>query len=252
MTTHQEETMQALPQVHREQPAAVTEMTPRGLLALAVQQNADLDKLERLMALQERWEANEARKAYVGAMAAFKANPPSLTKNKHVAFGNTKYDHATLDHVTDTIGAALHGHGLSHRWEVDQIEGKIKVACVLTHVLGHSERVTMEAPADTSGQKNSIQAIGSTVTYLQRYTLLAATGMAAKGMDDDGAGSGKRLPESVAADHLAALDSAADEQSLLKAYGAAHKAALESGDMGALRLFTQHKDARKKALGRKA
>ena len=36
-----------------------------------------------------------------------------------------------------------------------------------------------------SGSKNSIQAVGSTVTYLQRYTLLAVTGLAAKGQDSD-------------------------------------------------------------------
>jgi hypothetical protein len=52
-------------------------------------------------------------------MNAFKANPPAISKNKHVHFGQTTYDHATLDHVTDTIIQALSKHGISHRWEVD-------------------------------------------------------------------------------------------------------------------------------------
>ncbi|MEO8718355.1 MAG: ERF family protein [Burkholderiales bacterium] len=242
-----------VPAVQPMAPAAA-EMNPRGLLQLAVQQGADLDKLERLMALQERWEATEARKAFVVALAAFKSNPPALSKNKRVEFetgrGKTAYEHATLDHVSDAIGAGLTRHGLSHRWEVEQLEGQIRVSCLLQHVLGHSERVSMQAPADQSGSKNSIQALGSTVTYLQRYTLLAATGMAAKGQDNDGGGGGgEQLEEGALADHLAAIDASSDTDSLKAAFGAAWKAAEGAKDKAAMRLITEHKDARKRALG---
>ena len=168
--------------------------TPAYMLQLAVEQGADLAKLEKLMELQERWEKNEARKAFVAALSAFKANPPDIVKNKHVKIqhkngpGFTEYDHATLDHVSAEIGKALAQQQMSHRWDVEQKEGGIiQVTCVLQHVMGHSERVTMQSLADQSGSKNSIQAIGSTVTYLQRYTLLAATGVAVKGQDNDGA-----------------------------------------------------------------
>jgi hypothetical protein len=47
----------------------------------------------------------------------------------------------------------------------------------------------LRAGADQSGAKNSIQAIGSTISYLQRYTLKAALGLAAAN-DDDGKASG--------------------------------------------------------------
>ena len=47
----------------------------------------------------------------------------------------------------------------------------------------------MESTADTSGKKKSIQAIASAVSYLSRYTLLSACGMATLDMpDDDGQG----------------------------------------------------------------
>lgn len=165
-------------------------ITPMGMLQIAVQQGADIDKLSKLMDLQERWEANEARKAFVTAMSAFKANPPDIFRNKHVSFttqkGKTEYNHATLDQVSIAIGIALSQHGLSHRWVTDQAEGKIRVTCVITHSRGHSESVSLQSSADDSGGKNSIQAIGSAVTYLQRYTLLASTGMAVQDHDDDG------------------------------------------------------------------
>lgn len=171
-------------------------ITPMQMLQIAVEQNADLDKLSKLMDLQERWEANEARKEFVAAKAAFKAEAPTILKNKHVGFesrktdSRTDYDHATLDNVADTLSPLLSEHGLSYSWETEQTDGgMIRVTCVLTHVRGHSERVSLQAGADNSGNKNPIQAIGSTVTFLQRYTLLAATGTATKGQDDDGSGS---------------------------------------------------------------
>lgn len=169
-------------------------VTPAQMLQMAVQQGADLDKLEKLMELQERWEASQARKAWVAAMAAFKANPPSITKNKRVHFTNkanvtTDYMHATLDNVCDVVNKALSAHGLSHRWETQQGDGRIKVTCYITHIDGHSESTSLHAPADDSGGKNAIQQIGSSVTYLQRYTLLALTGLATGDADDDGKGS---------------------------------------------------------------
>lgn len=154
----------------------------------------DVAKLEKLLDVKERWEANEARKAFTAAKAAFKAEAPRLLKNRKVAFpsqkGRTEYDHATLDAITEALSPVLAKHGLAFSWETTQNEaGLVRVACVLTHVLGHSERVALQAAADQSGSKNPIQAIGSTVTYLERYTLLAITGLATAEQDDDGAGS---------------------------------------------------------------
>ncbi len=175
-------------QVAMLRPETPATVTPMHMLQAAMDRGADLDKLQQLMDLQQRWEASEARKAFVGAMTVFKANPPDIIKTKLVSYGNTSYKHATL---ADVCAAAIQGLaqvGISHRWDVDQSD-RITVTCVLTHELGHSERVSMTAPADTSGQKNPIQAIASAVSYLQRYTLLSITGLAARDQDDDGQGA---------------------------------------------------------------
>jgi hypothetical protein len=165
------------------------ETTPAMLLNIAIENGAELDKLEKLMDLQMKWEANQARKAYTEAMAAFKANQPDIEKDKTVAYGNTKYNHATLANVTDKINAALSQHGLSASWVTQQADKGITVVCRITHVLGHYEETSLTAPADTSGAKNAIQAIGSTISYLQRYTILALTGLATRDMDNDGQGT---------------------------------------------------------------
>lgn len=173
---------------------AATEITPMEMLSLAVQQGADIDKMKQLMELSERWEANQARKAFVAAMAEFKKNPPEILKNKHVKFatqkGVTEYDHATLADVCAAAIKGLADHGISHRWDVAQSDDRIKVTCILTHEAGHSESVSLHSKADDTGSKNSIQAMGSAITYLQRYTLLSATGLAAKELDDDGKKAG--------------------------------------------------------------
>jgi len=156
----------------------------------AATDNFDVDKLAKLLEVKERWDANEARKAFTHAMAAFKANPPEIVKDKHVEYqtskGITAYDHATLGAICAAIIKGLSQHGISHRWDVQQNEARIKVTCILTHEQGHSESVSLHSAPDESGGKNSIQAIGSAVTYLQRYTLFAATGLAAMDQDDDG------------------------------------------------------------------
>lgn len=189
--------MNAIVEARPTEPVVVMDrpaVTPMQMLQVALDQGADLAKLEQLMALQERWEKNEARKSYVAAMAQFKRNPPEILKRKHVNFttqkGTTDYMHATLADVCAAAIKGLADVGIAHRWDVEQREGQITVHCVLTHEQGHSERTTLSGRADDSGGKNAIQAIGSAVTYLQRYTLLAATGLATKDMpDDDGRAS---------------------------------------------------------------
>jgi hypothetical protein len=135
--------------IERDVPAEVTPMT---MLQLAVQQGADMDKLQKLMDLQERWERNEARKAFNRAFSEFK-----------------------------------------------------------------SEAVSMGAGPDSGGAKNGIQARASTVTYLERYTLMAATGLAAQGQDDDGAGRKQVEPDP---DGKAKLEACGSMDSLTKAWAA--------------------------------
>lgn len=181
------ENVEPLPQAPQRSVAAMP--TPAHLLQLAVEQGADLDRLERLMALQERWEAGEARKAFVLAMTEFKAEPLEIFKRKSVSFNDVHYKHAELSDVADVIVPAMARHGLSHRWDVRQESARVIVTCTVTHKAGHAESVTMDAGPDDSGKKNKIQQIASAVTYLQRYTLLAIAGLATKSEDDDGSGA---------------------------------------------------------------
>lgn len=164
------------------------EMVPAELIKSAMASGANLDNLERLLALQERWEANEARKAYYKAMADFKANPPKIDKDVKVGYTTSKgkvgYNHASLYNVVDKITVELSKYGLSASWRTAQTD-KITVTCRISHAQGHYEETSISALEDSSGAKNPIQAIGSTISYLERYSLLALTGLATYDQDND-------------------------------------------------------------------
>ncbi len=169
--------------------------------------------LDKILDIQERYDAMQAKKAYMEAMTAFKANPPKIIKDRKVSYragtGTTSYNHATLANVTDTINKSLSEHGLTASWVTQQNNGTITVTCKITHVMGHSESTCLTASPDNSGSKNPIQAIGSTVTYLERYTLLALTGLATYEQDNDG-GEPKE-PQTASAKAMEIVDEAFQE-----------------------------------------
>lgn len=166
-----------------------------------IDKGTSMEQLGKLLELQERFEKEQARKAYVAALSAFKANAPTLKKNKTVEIASNKpgvapftFMHITLAEACRVMIPALAQHGLSHGWETIQKDGGlIEVTCRLSHCAGHSETVMLRSLPDTSGAKNSIQSIGSTVSYLERYTFMAIIGMSAEEADDDGKNAGSAV-----------------------------------------------------------
>jgi len=152
----------------------------------ATSDSIDADKLEKLLAVQERWEANQAKKAYGRAMADFRASVGRIKKTRQAH--NSQY--AGLAETIDAVKNVLAENGLSHSWRTEQDGNAVSVTCIISHVDGHSEKTSLASSPDTSGSKNSIQAIGSAVSYLQRYTLFSILGLASGDHDDDGAGTG--------------------------------------------------------------
>lgn len=162
--------------------------TPTDLLATAVAKGASTEQMQQLMQMKLDWEANEARKAFAASMARFRSEAPNLEKQAKVDFtspkGRTHYQYSSLDYIMSKVNPILAKNGLTVSWQTDQASG-VTVHCDVMHELGHSTRVSLSAEPDQSGNKNSIQAVGSTVTYLQRYTLLSALGLATGGQDND-------------------------------------------------------------------
>lgn len=168
-------------------------VTPMQLLQMAMSQGADLDRLEKLMQLQERWEANQARKAFEASMADAKALIKPIVKNRDVDFtsqkGRTNYEYEDYAAIAAEVDPILARFGLNCRHRPKQEGKSLTIICKIAHRDGHFEETELTAPYDESGNKNAIQSIGSTATYLQRYTLKLALGIAAT-KDTDGRTTG--------------------------------------------------------------
>jgi hypothetical protein len=174
------------------QSTQVASITPMQMLQMAIQQNVDMARLEKLMDLEERWRKAAAKRAYVAAFTKFKKNMPDVVKD----LLNKQYgsDYSSLANLVNTTNRALGEYDLNANWRPDQSADGIRVTCVMTHVDGHSEEVTLIGPPDTSGTKNPLQGIKSTLTYLEGATFQAITGVVARSKvlnpDDDGNGTG--------------------------------------------------------------
>lgn len=197
--------------------------TPMDIVRHAVENNASIEVLEKLMALQERHDANMARKAFDEAIAAAKAKIKIVPKSRTVDFtsqkGRTNYRYEDLADIAKAIDGPLSEHGLSYRFRTSSKPNEpVGVTCIISHRDGHSEENTLCAGRDESGNKNAIQSIGSAITYLQRYTLKAALGLAAS-VDDDGRGATATIDheaagEVIGADQEAQIKKLLDETKL--------------------------------------
>lgn len=198
-------------------PARTPALTPMEMLSRAVENGQSIDVLDKLMGLQERYEANLGRKAFDEAMAAASAEIPVIVKTREVDFTNkagqrTNYRYEDLATIAMTVNPILSKHGLSYRFRTTSLPNEpIVVTCIVSHRMGYSEENTLSAPRDESGNKNGIQAIGSTLTYLQRMTLKAALGLAAAADDDGKSSEAQTENDPISDEQLATIQKKIDE-----------------------------------------
>lgn len=171
-------------------PEVSASLTPMQMAYQLIQGGADLGSVKEMLAMSRELAREQERRAFDNALSAAKAEIPPILKNRVVDFtsqkGRTNYRHEDMGEIARTVDPILARHGLSYRFRTEQDGGSVKVTCIVAHRDGHSEENALVAPRDESGNKNSIQAVGSTITYLQRYTLKAALGLAASNDDDAG------------------------------------------------------------------
>jgi len=107
------------------------------------------------------------------------------------------------------------------------------------------EGATLAAPPDTAGGKDPLKAVGSTVSYLEKYTLLASVGMHVYGADPEAVSP--HLPEEVTRTILAMMDAETLDE-LQALYKPAYSAAFGSGDSASGKALLGAKDKRKAEL----
>lgn len=148
----------------------------------AMNPDVDIDKMERLLQMQERVLDRQAAADYSAAMAAMQTDIPSIAERGKT--NNGKY--ATLEDIVDTVRPIMQKHGFAVSFRIKTLDRGVEVTGVLMHRGGHREETTMLLPADTSGNKNAVQAFGSSVSYGKRYVLSSLLNIATRNEDDDG------------------------------------------------------------------
>jgi hypothetical protein len=169
--------------------------------------SVDIDKMERLLAMQERVVARAAKAAYANAFAAMQDELPEIPERGQ-GHGSIRY--ALWEDINDLIKPVLSRHGFALSFRTGRTEaGTLTVTAVLTHREGHSDETTMELPTDKSGSKNDVQAVGSSTSYGKRYTAQALLNLTSRGEDDDGhaAGAGPKVSEAQLKELLALAES---------------------------------------------
>jgi hypothetical protein len=176
-------------------PVAPAEVDPMmQIMQFAIEKDADPDQLKGLVEVQIRWREYKAKEAFYTAFWHLKEEPElKILKDQLVDFqskrtgGRTNYKFAALDNAETVLIPLLAKHGLAHSWKLEPAEGGwTRVTCVISHYLGHRQaEASLLGPPDETGSKNFHQAIGSNVSFLERYTLCASVGVTPRSLDTD-------------------------------------------------------------------
>lgn len=150
----------------------------------------DITLMREVFQLQREFEADNARKSFTRALVALKRDLPAIIAHDSVvdfdsAKGRTHYTHSSMAAVMEAITGPLGNHGFTITYSPAVLDnGKVAITCRLTHSDGHVQESTVSAPADNGSGRNALQAIASSMTYLQRYTVLSMLGIATKDMKE--------------------------------------------------------------------
>jgi hypothetical protein len=157
--------------------------------------NTDIDKLERLFALREQVEAREAKLAFTEAKIAMRAELPEITMKGMIVIRDKDKPNiikqetpfARFEDIHDAVTPILTAHGFDLKFKNGlSPDGKVRVTTILAHRAGHEEETHFDLPHDSSGSKNSVQAVGSSTSYGKRYGVLSILNIKVAGEDDDG------------------------------------------------------------------
>lgn len=167
---------------------------------LIARPDVPVEKLEQMFALHQKVQAEAARRAYLSAFAAMQSSLPAAVR---AGKGHNDKAYARYEDVANALREQFALHGFSHWFGIEHVNDRVKITTCLGHSAGHVETTSLVLPLDTSGNKSTMHAVGSTVSYGKRYGLLTITGIATAD-DDDGKGAGDK-PTSVTVEQITQL-----------------------------------------------
>lgn len=169
------------------------------MIQQAIAHGTTKENLMALIDVQERIMAKDAEMQFNAALADMQPELPTVEKNGAIKFTdkqnverNTPY--ALYEDIIEAIRPSLKKYGFSLSFSSDRDGDKVIITGKLAHRAGHSEKVVIPIPLDTSGSKNNVQAIGSSLSYGKRYAVGMLLNIVTRGEDDDGTAAGALVP----------------------------------------------------------
>lgn len=200
----------------QETPIAETSETGammNAIIRMASDPQTDVDKFERLIAVQERMMAKQAEQSFHAAMNLAQSEMGRVSADATNPQTRSKYaTYAALDRALRPV-YSQHGFSLSFDTGDAPRENEVRVVCNIAHRDGHRETRHVDMPADGKGIKGntmmtSTHASGSAMSYGMRYLLKLIFNVAVGENDDDGNHAGARP---VSADQAATIQAKLDE-----------------------------------------
>jgi len=224
------------------------------LLALAIQDKANIDVIERLSALQERAMARDAEIRFNEAMQACQGEIGPIAPDLTNPQTNSKY--ASFKAVDKIIRPVYLKHGFSLSFDNGDAPRPemVRMLCYVSHRAGHSRKYQMDLPADGKGAKGGdvmtkTHATAAGNSYGRRYIILNIFNIPV-GVDNDGNGEEGQVDKDWLTEQLAEISRCETEEGLMAAFKAAGRTALNVNDIEAYRQISKAKNARKKELAK--
>lgn len=152
--------------------------------------SVDIERMEALLNMHERVKGNNAKAAFVQAFANMQPELPEIDENGGIKdrSGNVQSTYALWEDINDAIKPVLKEFGFALSFRVKHTNSVVSVTGVLSHSGGHTEETTLDLPTDTSGSKNAVQAIASSISYGKRYSAIMLLNITTRNdpSDDDG------------------------------------------------------------------
>lgn len=182
-------------QVAQAQPPVSEAMAFMQMIERAITNPAvDVDKLDKLLQVKDRVEAQHAEKAFNLAMAAAQNEmEPVRTDAKN---GSTSSKYATYAALDRAVRPIYTKHGIALSFNTEDVEGDaVRVVCYVTGH-GHTRIYRITMPADGKGARGGdvmtkTHATGSAASYGMRYLLKMIFNIATYAEDDDGNKAGR-------------------------------------------------------------
>ena len=227
----------------REAQASVLDVIDRA----ARDPSVDVEKLERLLAIQERLLADQRKTAYFAALARLQATLPQITKAGSILdrAGAVRNKYAKLEDIDVVIRPLCATEGFSFSFDSKPAVKGTDYSCAMQHCDGHTETKTLNLPPDEGGGRGAVQSAGSALSYAKRYLLGMHLHLVTRDEDTDGHAYDPITPEQAVELRASLAESGGSEERFLKYLNAETFEAIRGDQLAKARSLIEEKKRQK-------